>query len=62
MWVSVEDRLPKKTGRDYLCYGGPKVLKGATRILYFIGGISMRFETSFPPTHWQPLPEPPESK
>lgn len=57
-WVKCADRLPEKSGR-YLA-----VVRGIARIGYFdIRAMGEWFVTDVVdrrPTHWAPLPEPPE--
>jgi len=54
-WISVDDRLPEESG-------GYLIFDYGTMIAYFDyeSGEWDGEERRHSPTHWQPLPEPPE--
>ena len=71
-WISVEDRLPEEVG-EYLCYNNElmfvstfslwSIYRRKERGFFSIYGRSIsqeRRKATFRPTHWMPLPEPPE--
>lgn len=63
MWISVEDRLPDDEAY-YLAYFSHDLPSGApyrwSEVVYF-RGKSFQTDVREHITHWQPLPEPPES-
>jgi len=60
-WISVEDRLPDE---DEICLAYPTLTGKVYPVWYFAkqGWRTIRFsgEVGQEPTHWMPLPEPPE--
>jgi hypothetical protein len=64
-WIDVEDRLPTKGG-EYLCFQPEASAMGksveARRQILMWRPYVKKWVSSFPVTHWQPLPEPPDAK
>lgn len=56
-WISVEERLPEDGQRVLVCS-----LYDLQNIGWLLGDGRWQIKTSYPdtPTHWMPLPEPPE--
>lgn len=73
-WVSVKDQEPPKDGTPFLCYDPSQVNNFPEATIYVVvyheketgfyekGYIEAGGECyfSWEPTHWMPLPEPPE--
>ena len=62
-WISVNDRLPDKSGR-YLCWFGKNTMAKGAEIVTYIESLkafgSLKSLETYPNvTHWMPLPEPP---
>lgn len=55
-WISVEDRLPEKY-RDVLVFNGVTTMAVAS-----FNGFDWDYDWPIMPTHWMPLPDPPEVK
>jgi len=62
-WISVKDRLPDKTGQEFL---GINMNQGSVMNLFYWSTVYKYFKSkgdivlSLQITHWMPLPEPPE--
>jgi hypothetical protein len=60
-WISVEDRLPKKTG-EYLAYDPNRYGENKIDVFWFddYNKSWSILSDGYHPTHWQPFPEPPK--
>lgn len=57
-WISVEDRLPEKSG-EYLTYCGE--YDGTSILNFEVMKTKGKWKTKWKEvTHWMPLPEPPK--
>ena len=59
-WISVEDRLPDE-GKEVLFHWRNSDGKSDIEITSLMPGESIT-DWAFIPTHWMPLPEPPEGE
>ena len=65
-WISVDDRLPEKTGRYLVhtsCIANYRPLKDNVFVAGFVNGdwVFEGWESNLV-THWQHLPEPPKEE
>lgn len=58
-WISVEDRLPDHDGK-YLIYDGREVTVAIYTKIGRLWNDDVEEYFDYKPTHWMPLPEPPE--
>lgn len=60
-WISVDDRLPDKTGTYLIAYTSYMTPEISVRTAYYTSGGGWELPTIIDhPIHWMPLPEPPE--